>query len=98
MKCTILLTLSLALAAAGCGTSAASLCADQCECEGCSETEEQECVDGVEDAEKKADDEGCSDQYGEIVSCLADQFECIDGRSDADGCDAEGEAYGRCLN
>ena len=98
MKATILLALSLALAATGCGTSASSLCADQCECEGCSETEEQECVDDVEDAEKQADDEGCSDQYSEFVSCYADQFECIEGEVDADGCNAEAEAYSKCLN
>ncbi len=97
MKGLLLVTLGLALAAAGCGSSATSLCNDFCDCTGCSDNELSDCIDDVEDAEKKADDEGCTDQYSDYSSCIADQFECRDGKVDADGCGSEGEQLGRCL-
>jgi hypothetical protein len=85
-----------ALSVAGCGTSAAGLCGDVCECTGCSEREEEECVDDVEDQQKAAADEGCEDQYDALLSCYGDQLECRDSELDVDGCDSEEEELSKC--
>lgn len=98
MRGTILLTLGLALGAAGCGPSATSLCSDQCDCEGCSEEEEADCVDDVEDAQKDAEDQGCGDQFSDYLSCYSDQFECRDSKVDADGCNSEGKSLNNCMD
>jgi len=85
------------LSASGCGTSASSLCRDICDCQGCSEVQEQDCVDDIEDVEKNAEDEGCADQADELLSCYGDQLECREGNVDADGCDAENDALNNCI-
>jgi hypothetical protein len=81
----------------GCGVSASSICNRVCECEGCSKSDLAECIDEVEDEEKKAEDEGCSDQYGAMLSCYDSEFECQDDDVDVDGCDSEEEALSKCL-
>lgn len=86
------------LGAAGCGPSASALCNKGCDCTGCSDSEYDECVDSFEDAQKAADDEGCSDQYSDYIGCVNDEFECRDGDVDIDGCDAEVEALFVCLS
>src|SRR5262245_9260989 len=73
----------------GCGVSAASLCERVCECQGCSENERAECIDELEDAQRKADNEGCSDQYSALLSCFDSELECRDSEVDVDGCDPE---------
>jgi hypothetical protein len=97
MKGLYLLTLGLALAAAGCGGSASSLCNDLCDCTGCSDNELDDCVDDVEDQIKEAEDEGCSDQADAYIDCLSSEFECRDSEVDVDGCDSESEELGKCL-
>lgn len=89
-------TIVLALFWVGCGPSATSLCEDTCDCTGCSDSELTNCIDALEDAEKAAEDEGCSDQYSALQSCVADEFECIDGAVDADGCAQETENLIKC--
>jgi hypothetical protein len=89
--------LALLLLASGCGPSAASFCSDSCDCVGCSDAEFDNCIDDYEDAEKLAEDAGCSEQADEYASCVDSEFECIDGRIDADGCGAEFAALGQCL-
>lgn len=89
----------LATSSIGCsGTSASAICADVCECTGCSEQEETDCVDAIEDAEKAAADEGCEDAWDDYVSCASDELECRDGVARSDGCDAEGEALAECTD
>jgi hypothetical protein len=82
----------------GCGNDAESLCEDICDCEGCSESEFDECVDTVDDLERTADNEGCSDQYDEALSCVAEEVECRDDDVDIDGCDGELERLSKCID
>ena len=98
MKGLFLVTLGLALAAAGCGGSASSLCNDYCDCVGCSDNELDECIDDFEDDQKEAEDEGCGDQYQAYADCLSSELECRDSEVDADGCDNEAEEVGKCVN
>jgi len=82
---------------AGCG-GAASLCNDICDCEGCSDSEYDDCIDNIEDQQKLADDEGCGDQADDLLSCLLDEAECREGNIDLDGCSTESKNLGQCLN
>lgn len=87
----------LALAASGCGYSTSGLADDICDCEGCTDTELDELTDDLADAEKKADDEGCSDQFAELLDCTGDQFACRESRIDVDGCDSESDSLKNCM-
>jgi hypothetical protein len=85
-------------ALAGCGSSSAGICSDVCDCMGCSDKEEEDCVDSLDDAEKAAADEGCEDAYDDYVACFSDELECRDEVVAADGCDAEAEALAECAD
>ena len=85
----VLATVGGALLAPGCGASPASLCEQQCDCVGCSEAELAACIDDAEDVERRAYDRGCGDPYEAYVDCLDAEFQCLDGRVDADGCGPE---------
>lgn len=94
-----LATGAAALGAAGCQTtSAGGVCDKVCECSGCSEKERTDCVDTLEDAQKAADDEGCSEQYNKYFSCTDSELACTDGEIDADGCEAEIKALSTCMD
>ena len=96
-KWTALLATSLTLS--GCGYSVADFCDDACDCEGCSDAEYDECIDDFEDAERKAEREGCDDQFDELMSCIDDEFRCVDGDDiDVDGCDDELENLEDCVD
>jgi hypothetical protein len=84
--------------APGCGPSAASLCNKICDCTGCSKSQLDDCVDNAEDAQKKAEDEGCGSEYNALLSCANDEFRCDGDKYDLDGCDKEGKDYFKCLN
>jgi hypothetical protein len=82
---------------AGCGSSASSICRDVCECVGCSESEEEDCVDAVEDQQQEAEAEGCGDQVDALIDCYGSELECREGDDlDVDGCDFEEEAVSDC--
>ncbi len=83
---------------AACGTTSASLCDRVCECMGCSESERTSCVDDLDDAAKAAGDQGCEDTYDEYLGCIDDQLTCVGDRVEADGCDAEAQAFAECTN
>lgn len=94
---TFLATLLALALLPGCGSSAQSVCSDVCECVGCSENEEQDCVDAVEDQQQEAEAEGCGDQVSALVDCYGSELECRDGDViDVDGCDSEEEAVSDC--
>ncbi|KYG05757.1 hypothetical protein BE21_38680 [Sorangium cellulosum] len=98
MKLALSFTVALALAMlAGCGTSPSGLCEDKCDCTGaCSERDEVECIDALEDAERTSEYEGCEDQFDEAISCIDDAFVC-DGRDvDISGCSRPLENLGEC--
>jgi hypothetical protein len=63
-----------AYAACG-GTSPRALCQDACDCMGCSNSELEECVEELEDAQEYAEKEGCSDEFDSYLDCLSG-FQC----------------------
>ncbi|XXX80413.1 hypothetical protein WMF30_16750 [Sorangium sp. So ce134] len=88
MKLALSFTVALALSMlAGCGASPSSLCGDKCDCTGsCSDRDEVECIDALEDAERTAAYEGCEDQFDEAIACIDDEFVCDGDEVDIGGC------------
>lgn len=82
----------------GCGTSASAVCDEICDCIGCSENENADCVDEIEDAERAAENEGCEDQFDEFITCFDEEIECRSSEIDADGCEAEGKSLANCMD
>jgi hypothetical protein len=88
---------SLPFVLPGCsGASVANLCDRLCECEGCSESEYEDCVDTGEDLEKAAEEAGCNDAWEDYVACTDEELECNDGVVKVDGCLSEIGALGTC--
>jgi hypothetical protein len=86
----------LLLGASGCGTSAADLCEEACDCEGCSDAELDECIDELEEIEERAEDLGCEDEMDDYMSCVDSELECSEGKARADGCDSEARELTQC--
>jgi hypothetical protein len=95
LRATLAALLALPLLPA-CGSSASSICGDVCDCVGCSESEEKDCVDAVEDQQQEAEAEGCGDQVSALIDCYGSELECREDRVDVDGCDSEEEAVSDC--
>lgn len=89
--------LVLALAALpGCGGyDGVDACDDTCDCTGCSDSEYADCVDSAEDLERDVENEGCIDFYDDYLACAGDEFACVNGQVDLDGCETE---FSRVLN
>lgn len=93
-----LIAIALTSGIAGCGNSISGYCDDVCDCKGCSDDEHDECVDTNEDIERRAEEEGCEDQYDDFFDCQNDEFECRSGgRVDDDGCESESVTLLRCI-
>ena len=89
------------LAASGvtaCGGSIGGICDEICDCEGCSDSEYDDCVDEFEDVERNADREGCLDQYDDVIACIDEEIECRSGDIDYDGCGPEQKDLNDCLD
>jgi len=70
------LACAAALATVGCGPSSSSLCDLACECEGCSNSQYDECVDDLDDGARDAEREECEAEYDDYLACLDDTGEC----------------------
>ena len=66
------------LAPACSGNPAAGLCRDVCDCEGCSNSEEEACIEAADEALSDAEREGCTEELDAYVDCLEDAFKCDD--------------------
>ena len=80
--CALMLPVA-AISAGGCD-SATSLCDRACDCTGCTSSELEDCYNTAEDTALDADQEGCTGEYNDFVSCAHEAFECDDGRVEYD--------------
>lgn len=87
----------LPLVSPGCSSEdGSSFCAARCECQGCSMRESEDCIDEVDDAERLADHEGCTEAYAEYVSCYVSEGTCKEGAWIASSCTERGSALRSC--
>lgn len=85
------------LAPACSGNPAAGLCRDVCACEGCSESEEEACLEAADEAQADAEKEGCTEELDAYATCLEDAFKCDDDNAVfTESCDAESEDLVDC--
>lgn len=86
-----------AVSASGCGVSPDEICNIKCNCEGCSQTQLDDCLSDVSSTVTKAEDLGCSSQYADWLSCVEQEAECRNGGTFAwDGCEIEEDALAEC--
>ena len=76
------------------GNPAASLCRDVCSCQGCSNSEEEQCIEAADEAKEDAEREGCTEEFDSYVGCLEDAFKCDDERAVfTENCSSEAEDW-----
>lgn len=73
-----------------------SLCAQVCDCTGCTDEERDDCVDDLVNAESQASDAGCASEYDDYSSCVSSAIDCRDGELDVDGCEGEAVTLTDC--
>jgi len=62
--------------AVGCGPTTGAYCADQLECMGGNEQDEDACIARVDYAEELADMQGCADEFDDYFACFFDYATC----------------------
>ena len=60
------------------GNPLAGLCRDVCDCAGCSDSEEERCVEAADESQADAEKEGCTEELDAYATCLKDAFKCDD--------------------
>jgi hypothetical protein len=85
------------LAPACSGNPAAGLCRDVCNCEGCSNSEEEDCIEAADEAQADAEDEGCTEEFDAYVECREDGFKCDgDSATFTESCERESADLADC--
>ena len=80
-----------------CGGGLDGLCSDVCNCEGCSDKEEQECEDNAAKVTEQAADKGCEDELDALVECMENAFKCDNENAQfTDDCADENEDLAKC--
>jgi hypothetical protein len=98
MRAWIVAALGAGLVLAACGTpSPSSICDEICDCQGCKESEQEDCVADLEKAEGDAEDKGCGDAYDAYASCLGDDAQCDGDRYDAGACQGASASLAACI-
>lgn len=88
---------ALALAAMGCGGSAAALCEKVQECRGGNDSDLDACVAQMNGAMQIAATYDCSDQYAKYADCVETKGTCS-GKQLVAECGDEDEALRTCQN
>lgn len=86
-----------ALVLSSCAPRAVRLCDAECECEGCSETEFDQCVRDRDDDSFEADREDCAPEHRDLVACENATWVCDGDDFDTD-CGPEERALDECLD
>lgn len=74
------------------------VCDVLCACVGCSEPENEECIDDLDDQIDDARARGCGDQVDPYLQCLIENGDCVEGEPDFDDCEPERQALSACLD
>ena len=79
-----------------CGPSGASVCEAECDCEGCSESDRNECFDKAEGDEREAEFRDCLDLYYDLLDC-EDATGYCKGSDWETSCGREKDRYKDCV-
>jgi hypothetical protein len=86
------------LTAGACGPDPETLCKRLCDCGDCAEQEQQGCAEGLEDAEKDAENDECGAEYDTYVECLDENLECSAGGANESKCQEEHDDLVDCID
>jgi hypothetical protein len=81
----------------GCKATAESVCERACDCEDCDEDGLADCVDDFEDLKEDAIDEGCDNDFQDLLDCLDTRLECDEDQTSLENCEDEVEELADCL-
>jgi hypothetical protein len=84
-----------------CGGGANQLCADVCDCEGCSDKELEDCNEAADELEEDVAREECTAELDAMLSCWREQSECDnddDYEIDFNDCDDEADDFIDCCD
>lgn len=87
---------AIPMSAAGCDASVSSICDAFCDCQGCTDTEFNECVKENEQALKTAQKEGCAAQADALLTCVQSELRCVEEEVEISGCDDERDKLFEC--
>ena len=89
--------LSLVLIGACGAATPESVCEAICECgDGCSDREMEYCVEELRETERRAAEDGCEDEFADVLDCLDDHFSCDDQSISNDRCAAVSAEFKSC--
>jgi hypothetical protein len=101
--CAVLFTLVLGAATTiGCGNgtyiidTVSSICEDICSCTRCTSNDLAACEDDIFAISSAASEDGCSDQFEDVVACVSANLVCVEDEAVTLGCDAEQDALDIC--
>jgi hypothetical protein len=66
----------LSLLGVGCGTSPSSVCAQSCNCTGCSTAAQQTCDETLSADQTNAGNKGCNSEFNAWLSCVSSNLVC----------------------
>jgi hypothetical protein len=88
----------LMLCALGCGPSEEAVCDLKCDCEGCSDSQYDECLDDLDDDLRRAEDRDCLDRWDDLLACREDTGRCKDDGKFDDDCGQEKDRFKNCVD
>jgi hypothetical protein len=88
----------IVLFALGCGPSEEAVCEMKCDCEGCSDSEFDHCLDEYDDDLRRAENEDCLDYWDELMACREDTGWCKDDHEFKDDCGPEKDRFKHCVD
>jgi len=90
------------LCAVACTPSEEYLCDLKCECEGCSDSEYDHCLNGYDDELDRADRADCLDEWDDVLACREDTGYCAadkkGGDKFKDDCGPEDSRWHACVD
>ena len=90
-----LITLGISLTM--CGANAGAFCDAKCDCQGCSDSKYDDCLEDFDEDERRADRNGCLDVFDEWAFCVSSEDACR-GTDYDDGCKTEKKRWRNCID
>ena len=91
------LVLAVALTVGGCQSTEADICEAECACEGCTQSQHNECLNDYEADAIAADYRGCPHLYGALVDCRDATGICKEDGDYDTSCKPEKESLKDCI-
>ena len=93
----LLSTMLGGFASGGCGgVSVSSICQEVCACQRCTSNDLADCEKDGHEAEQRAEDAGCGNQFDDFLDCVKANVRCESDKATFDGCNTEALTLDSC--